>query len=113
MTLGLTDVTPDEKLNKFKKELIDTEFKKCDELIAKYHKGELDLKTGCDAEQTLESEMSGILNNIRQSAGKFCFNNLPHTNTALKMAVCGSKGSDINLCQMIACVGQQIVAGER
>lgn len=29
------------------------------------------------------------------------------------MAVCGSKGSPINLCQMIACVGQQTVNGSR
>lgn len=29
------------------------------------------------------------------------------------MAMCGSKGSNINLCQMIACVGQQTVNGKR
>lgn len=29
------------------------------------------------------------------------------------MAISGSKGSNINLCQMIACVGQQVVNGER
>jgi DNA-directed RNA polymerase III subunit RPC1 len=29
------------------------------------------------------------------------------------MAVCGSKGSNINLCQMIACVGQQTASGQR
>lgn len=29
------------------------------------------------------------------------------------MAVSGSKGSNLNLCQMIACVGQQSVNGER
>lgn len=29
------------------------------------------------------------------------------------MFICGSKGSNINLCQMIACVGQQTVNGQR
>eukprot|EP00959_Pyramimonas_sp_CCMP1952_P456014 9472474-Pyramimonas_sp.AAC.1 len=29
------------------------------------------------------------------------------------MASCGSKGSTINISQMIACVGQQAVGGER
>jgi DNA-directed RNA polymerase III subunit RPC1 len=29
------------------------------------------------------------------------------------MAISGSKGSNINLCQMIACVGQQTVNGSR
>ena len=29
------------------------------------------------------------------------------------MAKCGSKGSKINISQMIACVGQQVVGGTR
>lgn len=29
------------------------------------------------------------------------------------MSQCGSKGSPINICQMIACVGQQSVGGHR
>ena len=29
------------------------------------------------------------------------------------MSQCGSKGSPINICQMIACVGQQSVGGQR
>lgn len=29
------------------------------------------------------------------------------------MAVCGSKGSNINISQMIACVGQQAISGHR
>jgi DNA-directed RNA polymerase III subunit RPC1 len=29
------------------------------------------------------------------------------------MALCGSKGSNINIAQMIACVGQQVLSGNR
>jgi DNA-directed RNA polymerase III subunit RPC1 len=29
------------------------------------------------------------------------------------MALCGSKGSNINISQMIACVGQQAITGRR
>lgn len=29
------------------------------------------------------------------------------------MAICGSKGSFINISQMIACVGQQAISGKR
>lgn len=81
--------------------------------MKQYEKGQLTLKTGCDAEQTLETEMKAILNQIREAAGNFCFKNLPKTNSALRMAVCGSKGSNLNLSQMISCVGQQAVTGER
>ena len=34
-------------------------------------------------------------------------------NSPLNMSQCGSKGSSINIAQMVACVGQQIVGGNR
>ena len=34
-------------------------------------------------------------------------------NAPLIMALCGSKGSNINISQMIACVGQQAISGKR
>ena len=34
-------------------------------------------------------------------------------NSPLIMSQCGSKGSPINISQMIACVGQQSVGGQR
>ena len=42
-----------------------------------------------------------------------CMNNLHPLNSPLIMSLCGSKGSVINIAQMIACVGQQIVNGKR
>jgi len=35
------------------------------------------------------------------------------TNAPKIMAQCGSKGSNLNIAQMVACVGQQIINGER
>ena len=40
-------------------------------------------------------------------------NTLHHTNSPLVMSQCGSKGSPINIAQMVACVGQQSVGGRR
>ena len=34
-------------------------------------------------------------------------------NSPLIMSQCGSKGSPINIAQMVACVGQQVVSGSR
>lgn len=46
--------------------------------------------------------------------GKACINEIdPKANAALAMALCGSKGSNINISQMVACVGQQTVGGKR
>ena len=50
---------------------------------------------------------------IRDHAGKACVNDLPMTNSPLIMALSGSKGSVINISQMVACVGQQAISGHR
>lgn len=52
-------------------------------------------------------------NKILVQVGDICIKKLPTTNPPLMMFICGSKGSNINLCQMIACVGQQTVNGQR
>lgn len=36
----------------------------------------------------------------------------PH-NAPLIMSQCGSKGSPVNIAQMVTCVGQQVVSGKR
>ncbi len=66
---------------------------------------ELELKAGCDYEQTLESNINGILSRIRDDLGELCRKNMKIDNKPLIMYTCGSKGSIINLCQMIGCVG--------
>jgi len=38
---------------------------------------------------------------------------MKNDNKPLIMFTCGSKGSLINLCQMVASVGQQILSGKR
>lgn len=112
MSIGISDVTPF-GITEQKAEIIKKGYLKCEKFIEKYHLGKLNLKAGCNAEQTLESELNGILSDIREKAGKLLKNTLPRTNSPLIMATCGSKGSYLNLSQMIACVGQQTVNGQR
>lgn len=75
--------------------------------------GTLELQPGCNAEESLESELSSILNKVREKCGDELMKTLPKDNATLIMATCGSKGSPLNICQMTAAVGQQIVGGER
>ncbi|CAI4212149.1 unnamed protein product [Parascedosporium putredinis] len=64
-------------------------------------------------EQTLENAISGSLSRVRQQAGQICIDTLSRNNAALIMAQSGSKGSNINVSQMVALVGQQIINGQR
>ena len=57
--------------------------------------------------------MNKELSDIRTESGKLCSKHLHFTNSPLIMAYCGSKGSSLNISQMVACVGQQTVSGSR
>ncbi len=112
-SLGINDVMPGVNLRTTKDAKVETAYAKCLDLIEKAKHGALQNLAGCDQEQTLESEISGVLSDVRGDVGKICMTELSRHNAPLVMAVCGSKGSQINVAQMVACVGQQIISGSR
>lgn len=112
-SIGIDDVTPGPRLRQRKEDLVAAGYTECDRNIEAFKRGELALQPGCSAEQTLESVLSGILSRIRDDCGQLCLQELSRFNAPLIMQWCGSKGSRINVSQMVACVGQQIIAGSR
>ncbi|PVV02627.1 hypothetical protein BB560_002917 [Smittium megazygosporum] len=112
-SIGISDVTPGELLRERKDVIIEAAYKKSQDLILESSLGKLETLPGCDDEQTLESHLSGVLSKVRDDAGNLCMGELGRHNAPLIMATCGSKGSTINVCQMVASVGQQIVSGSR
>jgi len=112
-SIGLEDVTPGEALLAGKAEEIGKGYDICEKLLSEYKSGTLVSRPGCNMEESLESEMSSELSRVRDTSGKMCMDKLPHSNSAYVMATCGSKGSSINICQMMVCVGQQVVGGKR
>lgn len=113
MSIGISDVTPSKEVLKNKQELITNGLKQCEMLIDQMDKGTLKLDPGCDAEKSLENNMNGALSKIREKVGTILKKTLPDYNAPLIMSVSGAKGNDGNMCQMIACVGQQIVNAQR
>ncbi|KAK4055766.1 DNA-directed RNA polymerase III subunit C1 (rpo31) [Microbotryomycetes sp. JL201] len=112
-SIGISDVTPGEKLSQLKDELVETAYAESHDYIRQAATGKLELQPGSDVDGTLEAVISGALSRVRDKAGEICMNELSRNNAPLIMATCGSKGSKINVCQMVACVGQQIIAGKR
>ncbi|XP_037876399.1 DNA-directed RNA polymerase III subunit RPC1 isoform X1 [Bombyx mori] len=112
-SFGIIDVTPGKKLIEAKNKLLESGYSKCDGYILEMEKGTLQCQPGCTMEETLEAVMLSELSSIRELAAKACFRELHPTNAPLIMAQSGSKGSNINISQMIACVGQQALNGKR
>ena len=112
-SIGINDVTPGEQLKNLKGELIEKAYAECDELIVQFKEGKLPKSAGCDEETTLENQISGLLSNTRGAAGQYCVSELNRHNAPLVMAASGSKGSYLNVAQMVATVGQQVISGKR
>ncbi|GAA6004779.1 hypothetical protein JCM11491_002226 [Sporobolomyces phaffii] len=112
-SIGISDVTPGEQLRREKDSLVLKAYAAADEYIRLAAENRLECQPGSNMEQTLESMISGDLSRVRDQVGEICMTELSRNNAPLIMATCGSKGSKINVSQMVACVGQQIIAGNR
>ncbi|SSD60927.1 DNA-directed RNA polymerase III subunit RPC1 [Saccharomycodes ludwigii] len=112
-SIGIEDVTPADDLKKKKEDMVEIAYAKCDELIDLFNKGKLETQPGCNEEETLEAKIGGLLSKVREEVGEVCIRELDNMNAPLIMATCGSKGSTLNVSQMVAVVGQQIISGNR
>ena len=112
-SFGADDVAPGAALEAAKERAVADGNAACEELIAQFAQGRLESAPGCDAAQTLENRVSAELNRIRETAATACMRGLARHNAPLVMSQAGSKGSPLNIAQMVACVGQQSVGGRR
>jgi DNA-directed RNA polymerase beta' subunit len=60
-----------------------------------------------------EMEVNHHLNQARDRSGRYVATNMKYTNSLQNMVSSGSKGNVINIAQIMACVGQQNVNGQR
>uniref|UniRef100_A0A0K0FAM9 DNA-directed RNA polymerase subunit n=1 Tax=Strongyloides venezuelensis TaxID=75913 RepID=A0A0K0FAM9_STRVS len=112
-SIGIGDVTPSKQLLEDKAKLLNEGYTKCDGFIRDLKENKLKAQPGCTSFETLEALILKELSSIRDHAGQACLRNLSKHNAPLTMAISGSKGSFINISQMIACVGQQAISGNR
>ena len=112
-SVGIGDLIPDEASQIRMKEIVTKKKLQVIELIEHTHKGILELKGGKNLSEVFESKVLGILNKVTTDTGRVALKNLNLDNRMLNLISSGSKGSDINMGQMIACVGQQAVDGKR
>lgn len=82
-------------------------------LIEKVQGGDLEQQPGRSVMESFENQVNQVLNKARDDAGNMAQQSLMDTNNVVRMVTAGSKGSFINISQMIACVGQQNVEGKR
>ena len=112
-SVGISDLIADKSTNEKIADTITNKKKDVKNLIDQTHLGIFENKTGKSNQEEFETQVTNILNNATNEAGKIGRESLEKGNRFVIMVNAGSKGSDINISQMISCLGQQTVDGKR
>jgi DNA-directed RNA polymerase II subunit RPB1 len=112
-SVGISDLIADAETNK---KIADAILKKkiiVADLINETHIGSFENNTGKSNELEFETRVNTQLTAALNEAGKIGRTSLSKDNRFVIMVSSGSKGANINIAQMISCLGQQNVDGKR
>ena len=112
-SVGLSDLVADDKTLATMNEIVQKRKKEIDEIVLQVHMDLFDNSTGKSNQDEFESQVFGKLNKAIEELGKLGLDALAQENRMISMLKAGSKGSTINVSQMVACVGQQNIEGRR
>lgn len=112
-SIGATDAVADPATMRQIESTIDKAKKQVQDLVRQGQLGELEIQPGRTMIESFEQLVNKVLNTARDHSGKSAQSALDETNSVKAMVTAGSKGSFINISQIIACVGQQNVEGKR
>jgi len=112
-SVGLSDLVADDKTLTTMNEIVQQRKKEIDEIVLQVHMDLFDNNTGKTNQDEFESQVFGKLNKAIEELGKLGQKALAQENRMISMLKAGSKGSTINVSQMVACVGQQNIEGRR
>ena len=99
-------------INKIQETLDDAK-KKVRQLMLRGQRGQLEMQPGKPLMDSFEVNINEVLNDTRSTVGKKAQQSLKERNAIKGTVMAGSKGSELNISQIIACVGQQNVQGKR
>ena len=112
-TLSLDDLNVSDKVKEMTAQILDKAYKKTEEVINEYNEGLLGSMPGKSNEETRETRILQILNEVRTEVGEIVKARFPADSNVNKMIVPGAKGSLLNITQIGCCVGQQALWGRR
>jgi DNA-directed RNA polymerase II subunit RPB1 len=112
-SVGISDLKSDSKTKDMIVDAITKKKTDVKNLIDQTQLGVFKNITGQTNQQEFETQVNNILNKASSDAGKIGLESLDKNNRFVVMVKAGSKGSDLNISQMISCLGQQNVDGKR
>ena len=112
-SVGISDLITDDKTNQKIISIISDKKTDVKNLIDQVQIGIFENNSGKSNEEEFETKINNILSKAQSEAGREALKNLDKDNRFVIMFNAGSKGTEINIQQMTACLGQQNVDGKR
>ena len=92
---------------------IESKKKEVSQVTQHLHLNIFENNEGIPMSEKFEGSVANILNESLNESGRIGLKSLDRNNRMINMVSSGSKGSKINVSQMISCLGQQKVDGKR
>ena len=112
-SVGISDLIADRQTQDSIATAITSQKQQVQSLIDQVHLGIFENTTANTNLLEFETQVNNILNKATEQAGKIGRKSLDKNNRFLMIVESGSKGSLINISQMISCLGQTNVEGKR
>lgn len=112
-SVGISDLIANAQTQESIINIITEQKQKVHSLIEKVHLGVFENNTATSNMAEFENNVNNILNDATNQAGKIGRKSLSKTNRFVMIVDSGSKGTPINISQMISCLGQTNVDGKR
>ena len=112
-SVGISDLIANKKTNDEIVQVINTQKMNVQSIIDKVHLGVFENNTAYSNMNEFETMVNNTLNKATEESGKIGRKSLNKNNRFMMIVESGSKGSLINISQMLCCLGQQNVDGKR
>ena len=112
-SVGASDLMGGVEWETVLREDIETGRKQIADIVSSVHSGAFVNDSGRTDGEELENRISNALKEVASNITKKVMNVLPKDNRMVEMVDSGSKGSSLNIAQMMALLGQQLIAGRR
>jgi len=112
-SVGISDLISNKDTNEKIVKIITDKKEKVKNIIDKVYLNIFENNTGLTNKDEFELQINNILNEASKEAGNIAKESLQKENRFVIMVSAGSKGSEINISNMVSCLGQQNVDGKR
>ena len=105
-TVGVSDIIARNNTMTLIRSTLNNQLKKVQKIVLNSQVGKLKSQPGKSMIESFEAQVNQQLNDARDKSGNIALEDLSQHNRLRNMVQAGSKGNNINISQIMACVGQ-------